>query len=121
MELNKKSSSPMTTKSRSSTSTTRIPKKKKSRWSFGLPTWIKVLITEDDNETLSPVYSWAALSFIVGTVCTIAGWIFKHPFPIVEYTTFVGGTLVSMGAARRLEPPQDKTYVDKELNNVRPE
>lgn len=98
----------------SPSSTTPIPTPEKKKWRFKLPVWIKVLITEDDNETLSPVYSWAALSFIVGTSCTIAGWLLKHPFPTVEYTAFVGSTLVSMGAARRLEPAQDKTYIDKE-------
>ena len=61
------------------------------------------LITEDDNETVSPVFFWGAVSFTIGLVCTVVGWAIGHPFPMVEFGAYVTSALVSMAAAKRIE------------------
>lgn len=63
----------------------------------------KDLITEEDNETVSPIFFWGAVSFTVGLFCTVVGWAIGHPFPMVEYGAYVSSALISMAAAKRVE------------------
>lgn len=68
------------------------------------PNNLTVLITGNDNKTYEPAYYWAALLFIVGTICTIVGWAISHPFPITEFGAFGMLCLGGMGLARKLDP-----------------
>lgn len=73
----------------------------------GIPNWLKILVTGNDNETLEPAYAWAAACLLFGSLCTLTGWIANRPFPIQDYGVFAAAILAAMGAARALD--KDKT------------